>query len=108
MPITLPTKVIACHLRWPLKHHRQTVYQLVTDAGDFVAANPPIVYDKAGAPTTLTADLSPGGILRVEHQDGVLKSVQLLRPLFDFALIMAVLTGTALTLQHAVRRPEDR
>lgn len=94
MPITLPTKVIACHLRWPLKHHRQTVYQLVTDAGDFVAANPPIVYDKAGAPTTLTADLSPGSIVRFEADERrLMTAVQLINPIFDnpFARLIGVL-----------------
>jgi hypothetical protein len=82
MPITPPTRVIASHLRWPLKLHRHTVYQLATEAGDFASARPPIVYDKAGQPTALTADLARGSLVRVEHQDGVLRSVQMLQPVF--------------------------
>ena len=92
MPITPPTRVIANHLRWPLRLYCDTVYQLVTEAGDFVAANPPIV--KAGAPTTLTADLSPGSIVRFEADERrLMTAVQLINPIFDnpFARLIGVL-----------------
>ena len=90
MPVTPPTRVIASHLRWPLRHYRLMIYQLVTEAGDFATRKPPLIFDRAGQPTTLTSDLAPGSIVRVEHDGRALRSVQLLTPLYQnpFGLLL--------------------
>lgn len=90
MPITSPTKVISSYLRWPLRHYRLTIYQLVTEAGDFASKKQPLIFDQAGAPTTLTADLAPGSLVRVEHDGRALRSVQLVVPIYQntFGLLL--------------------
>ena len=84
MPVTEQTRVTSCHIRWPLRLNGHVVYRLiVADGGDYVSAKPPDIYDTAGQPTTLTAELAHGSLVRVEHNSGVLRAVQLLDAKFD-------------------------
>ena len=94
MSITPPVRVIACHIRWPLKLFGHLIYRLIVEAdgGDFVSAKPPDIYDHTGAPTTLNAELAAGSVVRVSLSDdgATMVAVQLLQPIFDnpFALLV--------------------
>jgi hypothetical protein len=84
MPITPPTTVVASHLRWPLRVYGRTVYRLVTDDGDFVAAKHPDIFDPTGQPTALSAELATGSIVRVSMNNaGAMTAVQLIAAKFD-------------------------
>ena len=83
MPITDPARVTASHIRWPIRAFGHTVYRLITDAGDFVSARPPDIFDQTGAPTALAAELAPGSIVRVSTSDaGAMMAVLLVQPIF--------------------------
>ncbi len=92
MPVTPPVRITSCHIRWPLRVYGRVIFRLFTaDGGDFVSARHPTIYGPTGQPTTLNADLAPGSLVRVEHDAGALRSIQLLTPIFDnpFARTMA-------------------
>jgi hypothetical protein len=78
--VTEPTVVIAANLRHPVVvSGNVNYYQLITSTGEYAAANPPDIYDKNGAPTTLSAELSRGSVVRVSVADnGMMIAVQLI------------------------------
>jgi hypothetical protein len=84
LSVTSPCRVVASHVRWPLKLAGLTIYRLVTDSGDFVSVTCPDVFDHAGLPSVLTAELMPGSAVRVQTNDaGAMTAVQLIRPIYQ-------------------------
>jgi hypothetical protein len=84
LSVTSAVCVTASHVRWPLKVGGRVIYRLVTDAGDFVSASPPDIFDQAGAPTSLPAELAAGSIVRIEtNAHGAMVSIQLVGPIYD-------------------------
>lgn len=78
--VTEPTVVIAANLRHPVVvSGNVSYYQLITSTGEYAAAIPPDIYGKDGAPTTLSAELSRGSVVRVSVADnGMMIAVQLI------------------------------
>ena len=83
MPLTDPTTVLAAHLRHPIRVGGVVYYSLVTEAGEFRSAIAPDIFDQAGQPVALNAELVVGVIVRVSHDAGAMRAVQVLKPLYD-------------------------
>ena len=102
MPTSSPVRVVACHIRSPLRVYGRVVYRLLTaDGGDFVSANPPEFFNATGQPVVLTAELATGSVVRVEHDGrGAMAAVQLIAPLYQnpFARLMQFMA----TLRSAI------
>jgi hypothetical protein len=84
LPITNEIKVVACHIRWPMRLAVRTIYRLITeDGGDFVASSAPDIFDGTGQPIALNRELARGAVVRVEHDGrGGMTAIQLVVPLF--------------------------
>jgi hypothetical protein len=85
VPTTSPVTVADSHLRWPIRLFGRAIFRLITaSGGDYVSTQQPDFFDATGQPVALTAELMPGSVIRIEHDDhGALKSIQLLAPVYQ-------------------------
>jgi hypothetical protein len=90
-------------------------YSLTTADGEFVAGSSPDIFDRAGQPVTLAAELAAGSVVRVlVSDDGAMTAVQLVEAKFDnpFARcshrVMVVLTGNLSGSPWPTRNPAIR
>jgi hypothetical protein len=109
VPVTPPIVVVACYLRYPLRVAGRVAYRLVTsNQSDFISSKLPDIFDQAGQPVALTADLAPGSVVRVETDAaGAMVAVQLLKPLYrnPFARLMQQFLAALLSAFQARAPP---
>jgi hypothetical protein len=82
LQITPSARVIASHVRYPLRIQDRTLYELITEHGRYFSAAAPEVIDASGAPITLAAELALGSLVRVAVLDGLLHTVQVIEARF--------------------------
>jgi hypothetical protein len=77
---TSPARVVAAHLRYPLRlADGRVLYELLTEGGRFHAGSPPEFCDAHGVPINPPAELAAGSVVRVSLVAGLLHTVQVLQ-----------------------------
>jgi hypothetical protein len=76
--LTPPSAVLLCRIAQPVIFYQHTIYCMWTEAGQFLAGNPPTILDRHGEPMALVADLLAGSTVRVHVIDDELQTVQII------------------------------
>jgi hypothetical protein len=75
--LTPPSAVLLSRLVQPVIFYQHRIFWLETEAGGFLAGQPPVVLDASGEPIVMAAEIPVGSVARAHVVDGDLRTVQI-------------------------------